>query len=158
MPNLPTTPGAPIAESLHLRLMRDILAQVGHPQQCPNRQCRRSRVCCGAAAPAVRPIVADEHLPPCITDAATAFRHNTLKFATQIAACIRPDTERHTEPHRWPEDERPAAELRFLLGLLHRIHSRPGRHPESETDSLAAWAATDPDPSESAACRRDIAH
>jgi hypothetical protein len=147
MPNFHTSSGAPMTESLHLRLTRDILVESGVPPVCPHRQCRRRRACCGPALPVSRPITPDEHMPPCMRHADVAMRHITLELAVELATRILPGME----PHQWPDDQGEVAQLRLLLAMLRRIHSRPGRHPASEIESLAAWAASDPDPAKSAA-------
>ncbi|MDH4438839.1 MAG: hypothetical protein QE284_00440 [Rhizobium sp.] len=154
MPNLTTSRGVSIAEPLELRLTRDLLAEHRIPLLCRSRQCRRSRTCCGPASLAPQPVALVEWLPPCRTGAAPAARREAMSLAAEIAACV----PRNGTPQTWPEDKTAATRLRVLLAILHRIHSRPGPHLDSEIAGLAAWQATDPDPAESALYRRIIRH
>ncbi len=59
---------------------------------------------------------------------------------------IEPHVAPSTEPRQWPEDTKATAQLRLALAMLHRIHARPGPHPEHERTALADWHATDPNP------------
>ncbi len=154
MPNLTTSRGVPIAEPLDLRLTRDMLAEQRLPLLCRSRQCRRSRTCCGTAALAQHPVALFEFLPPCMKGADAATRRAVLTLAAEIDACV----PRNPAPQTWPKEETAATRLRVLLAMLHRIHSRPGLHLDSEVKALAAWQATDPDPAESAHYRRVITH
>ncbi|KQW28570.1 hypothetical protein ASE36_08655 [Rhizobium sp. Root274] len=144
----------PTPETMHLRLMRDTAAEWRIPQLCRIRQCRRSRICGGPAAPAERPITTGERLPPCLRRAEPTLRRNLLTLADTLSACIAPVDG----PRLWPQDETAATELRVHLGLLHRIHGRPGLHQDAERASLAAWSASDPDPDETALYRRIWRH
>jgi hypothetical protein len=153
MPDLQTISG-PIIEPLHLRLMRDMAAEHRVPLHCHTRQCRRSRTCCGPAAPAERPITTGERLPHCLIHAEPALRRDLLTLADTLSACLVPSQE----PRPWPEDEQAATLLRARLGLIHRILSRPGPHRDHERAALAAWRSNDPDPEESALYRRVWRH
>ena len=139
MPDPKTTP-AP--EPLTLRLLRDTLDHRGIPRRCSRRQCRRSRHCSGAALRPVDPITADERLPPCALGVKPEQRRQFLAAAADIL----PPLDHSTAPGTWPDDTEAANHLRQALAIVKRIHSRPGPHPESEAEALAAWHATDPAP------------
>ena len=129
----PKTADDPKSEPLDLRLLRDVLDEHAVPLTCRRRQCRRNRHCCGEAQRADRPLASGAGLPPC---AAKAKPEAHVALQTQLVE-IEPHVGASTEPRQWPEDTKAAAELRLALAMLHRIHTRPGPHPQSERTALA---------------------
>jgi hypothetical protein len=75
-----------------------------------------------------------------------------------LAGGLRPHVSPSTEPRQWPEDKEAVSQLRLALAMIHRIHTRPGLHPEHERAALADWQATDPDRQASALYRRTWHH
>jgi len=150
----PTTTDDPTAEPLELRLLRDILTEHGTPLICRRRQCRRNRHCSGQAQRADPPLASGECLPPCVAHARPGKRLEILTLAGQL----RPHMSPSTEPRQWPEDKQAVSQLRLALAMIHRIHTRPGLHPEHERTALADWQATDPDRQASALYRRAWRH
>lgn len=148
MPNRQTTE-APAPEPLDLRLLRDVLDEHAIPLDCRRRQCRRNRHCCGEAHLADQPLTPGEALPPCVAKAKAEARRQLQTMADGL----RPPVDRSPEPRHWPEDHEAADRLRTTLAMIHRIHTRPGPHPEHERAALAAWAASDPNPQRSTLCR-----
>ncbi|MGQ2970338.1 MAG: hypothetical protein ACT6RF_16465 [Allorhizobium sp.] len=132
----------PKPEPLDLRLLRDVLDEHAVPLTCRRRQCRRNRHCSGEAQRADRPLASGAGLPPCAAKA----KPEAHPLLQTMLGDIEPHVGSSTEPRQWPEDTKAAAQLRLALAMLHRIHTRPGPHPQSERTALAAWQATDPDP------------
>jgi hypothetical protein len=149
MPDHQTTQ-APIPEPLELRLLRDLFAEQGFPLLCRRRHCRRIRHCSGAAHRAEQSPTSDLWLPACVQHARPEARREFLDFAGPVRETLGDSTG----PRQWPDDEAAAAQLRVALARLHRIHTRPGLHPENERAALAAWRATDPQPDVSDQYRR----
>ncbi|WP_133253005.1 hypothetical protein [Rhizobium wuzhouense] len=148
MPDHQTTE-APVPEPLELRLLRDLLDEHATPLRCPRRQCRRSRHCSGQAPRAHLPLASGVSLPPCAAKAKPIVHQELRDMAGQLHPHVSPGIE----PRQWPEDAEAAAKLRLALARLHRIHTRPGPHPEHERAALAAWAASDPNPQATALYR-----
>ncbi|SIQ93425.1 hypothetical protein SAMN05880561_10661 [Rhizobium sp. RU33A] len=153
MPDSKTTDD-PKTEPLDLRLLRDVLDEHGIPLDCWRRQCRRNRHCSGEAQRADQPLTPGEALPPCVAKAKAEARRQLQTMADGL----RPPVDRSPEPRQWPDDHEAADRLRTTLAIIHRIHTRPGPHPEHERAAIAAWAASDPNPQLSAVCRRIWRH
>ncbi|QEE43966.1 hypothetical protein FVA81_04765 [Rhizobium sp. WL3] len=150
----PTTADDPKTEPLDLRLLRDILTEHGTPLTCRRRQCRRNRHCSGEAQRTDQPLASGESLPPCVAHAKPRERQEIQT----LAGGLRPHVSPSTEPRKWPEDKEAVSQFRLALAMIHRIHTRPGLHPEHERAALADWQATDPDPEASALYRRTWHH
>ena len=138
----PKTADDPSTEPLDLRLLRDVLDEHAIPLTCRRRQCRRNRHCCGKPQRADRPLASGAGLPPCAAKA----KPEAHRLLQTMLGQLQPHVAPSTKPRHWPEDTKAAARLRLALAILHRIHARPGPHPEQERTALAAWQATDPDP------------
>jgi hypothetical protein len=138
----PKTADDPKPEPLDLRLLRDVLDEHAVPLTCRRRKCRRNQHCSGEAQRADRPLASGAGLPPCAAKA----KPEAHPLLQSLLGEVEPHVGPSTEPRQWPEDTKAAAQLRLALAMLHRIHARPGPHPEHERTALADWHATDPDP------------
>lgn len=141
MPNLETAKG-PIAELLHVRLMRLIQADRQAPKLCRKHQCRRVGRCMGKATLVGPSLLQASWLPPCLHQAPREFRQNCRALSEEIMDYVRQSEARAA----FPRDHAKAERLRNLMAILRAVFRLPGLHLDRERDAVTAWRERDPEP------------